>query len=61
MYDLELRPRQPLFPGNRSYITNTTIEDDGLALIIGYAKNFIDTVQPNDFPFGEMKLDMHIV
>ncbi|XP_052770796.1 prominin-1-A-like [Mya arenaria] len=38
--------------GNKSYVTNTTYDDGGLGMIFAFARDFIDTVQPNDFPFG---------
>ena len=37
--------------GNRSYVTSTSYSEDGLGMLFALARNFINTVQPNDFPF----------
>ena len=44
----------PLPTGNKSYVTNSSYSDDGLGMLFAFARNFINTVQPNDFPFGKL-------
>lgn len=40
-------------PAGTPYKTTTTYSDDGLKILFAFARSFINTVQPNDFPFGE--------
>ena len=46
--------------GNRSYVTNTSYSEDGLSMLFALARNFINTVQPNDFPFGKCSCHNYI-
>ena len=43
--------------GNRSFVTHVSYSDDGLRMLFAFARNFINTVQPNDFPFGKFLCD----
>lgn len=38
--------------GNKTYITVNEYDDGGLGQLFAFARSFINTVQPNDFPFG---------
>lgn len=38
--------------GNKSYRTENYYSDGGLGQLFAFARSFINTVQPNNFPFG---------
>ena len=38
--------------GNAAYITENYYNDGGLGTLFGFSRSFINTVQPNDFPYG---------
>ena len=39
--------------GNRTYVTVNSYDDGGLGQLFAFARSFINTVQPNDFPFSK--------
>ena len=40
-------------PENQPYKTNTEYDDGGLTPLYNFAKHFVSTVQPNEFPYGK--------
>ena len=45
----------PIPVGNKTYITENYYDDGGLGTLFGFSRSFINTVQPNEFPYGEIK------
>ncbi|KAL4231265.1 hypothetical protein ACF0H5_008845 [Mactra antiquata] len=39
--------------GNKTYVTENSYSDGGLGQIFAFARSFINTVQPNEFPYGD--------
>lgn len=40
--------------GNKSYVTTDFYDDGGLRQLFAFSRSFINTVQPNGFPFGKL-------
>ena len=41
-------------PVNLTYQTTNSYSEDGLELLFSFARSFVNTVQPNAFPFGKL-------